>query len=104
MSSNPNQFKSPSADGGNGSAAGAMATSASSGAGRGAAKGRDWRHLANLFESLPPHAIEAEMSLLGSILIDAQVLGDVIFIVKRGEDFYKPANGAIFDAMVALYD
>ena len=65
---------------------------------------RDWRHLATLFESLPPHAIEAEMSLLGSILIDPQVLGDVIFIVRKGQDFYKPANGAIFDAMIELYD
>ena len=65
---------------------------------------RDWRHLATLFDSLPPHAIEAEMSLLGSILIDPQVIGDIIFIVRRGDDFFKPANGAIFDAMVELYD
>src|SRR5262245_15105106 len=65
---------------------------------------RDWRHLATLFDSLPPHAIEAEMSLLGSILIEPQVLGDVIFIVKKGDEFFKPANGAIFDAMVELYD
>lgn len=67
-------------------------------------RGRDWRQLSKLLESLPPHAIEAEMSLLGSVLLDAQVLGDVIFIVRRGEDFFKPANGAIFDAMVELYD
>ncbi len=66
--------------------------------------GRDWRQLGKLFETLPPHAIEAEMSLIGSILIDPQVIGDVIFIVKKGEDFYKPANGAIFDAMIKLYD
>lgn len=65
---------------------------------------RDWRHLAKLFESLPPHAIEAEMSLLGSILIEPQVLGDVIFTVRKGDEFFKPANGAIFDAMVELYD
>ena len=25
-------------------------------------------------------------------------------IIKGGEDFYKPANGAIYDAMVELYD
>ena len=81
---------------------GAAGARASQPNGNGAA--RDWRHLATLFESLPPHAIEAEMSLLGSILIDPQVLGDVIFIVKKGEDFFKPANGAIFDAMVELYD
>ena len=77
--------------------------SKSGGPGAGGAA-RDWRHLANLFESLPPHAIEAEMSLLGSILIEPQVIGDVIFIVRKGDDFYKPANGAIFNAMVELYD
>src|SRR5262249_36486550 len=67
-------------------------------------RGRDWRQVARLFEALPPHATEAEMSLLGSILIDPQVLGDVIFLVKRGEDFFKPGNGAIFDAVIELYD
>lgn len=65
---------------------------------------RDPKLLARLFESLPPHAMEAEMSLLGSILVDPQCIGDIIFVVKRGEEFYKPAHGAIFDAMVHLYD
>jgi replicative DNA helicase len=65
---------------------------------------RDWRHLSRLFEQLPPHAIEAEMSLLGSLLIEPQVIGDVVMIVRSGEDFFKPANGAIFEAMVELYD
>ena len=31
---------------------------------------RDRRQIAKLFEQLPPHAIEAEMSLLGSMLLD----------------------------------
>ncbi len=62
------------------------------------------QRLARLFDRLPPHAIEAEMCLLGSILIEPRVLGDVTFLVRNGEDFYKPANGAIFDAMVELYD
>jgi replicative DNA helicase len=44
------------------------------------------------------------MSLLGSVLIEPQVIGDVILVVKGGDDFYKPANGAIYDAMVQLYD
>ena len=40
------------------------------GAGRsGSDRVRDWRHLSNLFEQLPPHAIEAEASLLGSMLM-----------------------------------
>jgi replicative DNA helicase len=66
--------------------------------------GRDRRQLARLFESLPPHALEAEMSLLGSMLIEPQVIGDVVMTVRSGDDFFKPANGAIFDAMVELYD
>ncbi len=65
---------------------------------------RDWRHLSQLFEQLPPHAIQAEMSLLGSMLIDPQVVGDVILVLRGGADFYKPANGALYDAMIQLYE
>ena len=103
MSTNPNLP--------NGATTDSAAAIAQSGAPQKSARGkssgngpRDWRHLATLFDSLPPHAIEAEMSLLGSILIEPQVLGDVIFVVKKGDEFFKPANGAIFDAMVELYD
>ena len=71
---------------------------------KGGEKPRDWRHLSRLFESLPPHAIEAEMSLLGSMLIEPQVIGDIVFIVKSGDDFFKPANGAIYNEMIELYD
>ncbi len=44
------------------------------------------------------------MSLLGSMLIDPQIIGDVVLIVRNGEDFFKPANGIIYDTMVELYD
>ena len=71
---------------------------------RTATAARDWRHLAQLFEQLPPHAIEAEMSVLGSMLLDPHVIGDVVSILRAGDDFYKPANGAVFDAMLELYD
>ena len=40
----------------------------------------DMRQLSTLLETLPPHAIEAEMSLLGSILIDPNIIADVIHI------------------------
>lgn len=71
---------------------------------RGRALARDWRHLSKLFEQLPPHTIEAEMSLLGSVLLDPRVIGDVILSIRNGESFFKPANGAIYDAMIELYD
>jgi replicative DNA helicase len=60
--------------------------------------------IGRLFEKLPPHAIEAEMSLLGSMLLDPQVIGEVVQIISKGEDFFKPAHGAVFDAIVELYD
>jgi replicative DNA helicase len=77
---------------------------ARSGSGAREPERRDWKQLSRLLEQLPPHAIEAEMSLLGSMLIDPQVVGDAVLIVRSGEDFFKPANGAIYDAMVELYD
>src|SRR2546426_10795892 len=71
---------------------------------RGGRGERDPQRVARLFEQLPPHAIEAEMGLLGSVLLEPRVLGDVTFIIRDGQDFYKPANGALYDAMVELYD
>jgi len=65
---------------------------------------RDWKELTGLLESLPPHAIEAEISLLGSMLIDPQVIGDVLQVIRTGDDFFKPAHTIIFDALVGLYD
>jgi len=64
----------------------------------------DWRQLSTLLESLPPHAIEAEMSLLGSILIDPNVIADVIQVVTSVDDFFKPTNGEVYGAMCALYE
>jgi replicative DNA helicase len=72
--------------------------------GEGQRRQRDWRHLSSLFEQLPPHSLESEMSLLGAMLIDPQVVGDVVLVVRSGNDFFKPTNGAIYDAMVELYD
>ena len=62
------------------------------------------KEIGKLFEKLPPHAIEAEMSLLGSMLLDPQAIGEVIQIIKSGDDFFKPAHGAIYDIIVELYD
>lgn len=57
-----------------------------------------------LFDRLPPHSIEAEMSLLGSMLLDHKVVGEVIGLVPNSEYFYQQAHGAIFDALVKVYD
>ena len=60
--------------------------------------------LGKLFDRLPPHSIEAEMSLLGSMLLDPQVIADVIGAVRKPEDFYTAAHGHIFRAVIDVYD
>jgi len=64
----------------------------------------DMRDAQRLLDAAPPHAIEAEMSLLGSILIDPKVVGDVVQLVRTSGDFFRPAHGAIFEAMVGIWD
>lgn len=49
----------------------------------------------------PPHDLLAEQSALGGMLMSKDARIDVAGIV-RGGDFYKPAHGVIFDAILAL--
>lgn len=54
------------------------------------------------FDRIPPQAPEAEQSVLGSMLLSKDAVGDVSEIL-RGTDFYKPANETIFDVILDLY-
>ncbi len=50
-----------------------------------------------------PQNVEAEKSLLGSLLLDKDAIIKVADIVKP-EDFYEARHGIIFDTMLALYE
>lgn len=52
---------------------------------------------------VPPQNLDAEMSLLGAILIDDEVVADTSEHV-RPKDFYDKRHGTIFDAMMRLYE
>ncbi len=52
-----------------------------------------------LFDALPPHSREAEMALLGSLLLDPSVVSDVVTIIERPESFYLESHAAIFKAV-----
>ena len=52
---------------------------------------------------LPPQNLEAEQSVLGSILLKESSFGQVIESLKA-EDFYSPAHQIIFNAMIALFE
>lgn len=49
----------------------------------------------------PPHSKEAEQSLLGGLLLDAQSIDDVATLVTPA-DFYVPEHRLIFEAMVRV--
>lgn len=50
---------------------------------------------------IPPNALELETKILGSILIDNQVMNDVLQLIEA-RHFYRPAHGTIFQAMINL--
>ena len=54
-------------------------------------------------DRLPPHSREAEVSVLGSMLRDNGVIGDVVQIV-RPENFYFDHHIKIYQGIVALYE
>src|SRR5882757_510976 len=56
-------------------------------------------------DRLPPQSIEAEISVLGAVLITESALDQLqIDVGLRPEDFYFPKHQAIFRAMLALTD
>jgi len=52
---------------------------------------------------IPPQNLDAEMSLLGAVLIDEETLADISEHVKM-HDFYDKRHGLIYDAMMRLYE
>jgi len=52
---------------------------------------------------VPPHNLEAEQAILGSILINNDALNQVVGIMS-GEDFYTEAHARIFEGMLTLYN
>lgn len=52
---------------------------------------------------VPPQNLDAEMSLLGAVLIDDEVLADISEHV-RAKDFYDKRHGIIYGAMMRLYE
>ena len=56
-----------------------------------------------LMSRQPPQSLEAEQSVLGSILIDSRCVADVIGIVKP-EDFYLQQNREIYETIYTMFN
>jgi replicative DNA helicase len=52
---------------------------------------------------VPPQNVDAEMSLLGAVLIDEEVLADISEHVKP-RDFYDKRHAVVYDGMMRLYE
>ncbi len=52
---------------------------------------------------MPPHNVEAEESVLGSVMLSPDA-ANIAFEKLQAEDFYKPAHQAIFEAVASLFD
>ncbi|MGR4066079.1 MAG: replicative DNA helicase [Vulcanimicrobiaceae bacterium] len=55
------------------------------------------------FDRIPPNNVEAEMALIGSVLVDRELMGTVGEIV-RPSDFYAHVHETIFTALAHLFD
>jgi replicative DNA helicase len=52
---------------------------------------------------LPPQNLEAEQCVLGSMLLDRDVIGEVLLDLTDN-DFYLPAHAEVFRTLIGLYD
>jgi replicative DNA helicase len=53
-------------------------------------------------DRVPPHNLEAEESLLGSMMLSASAIGDAADVV-RSNDFYREAHRLVYEAILSLY-
>ncbi len=56
-----------------------------------------------VFDRVPPQAVDAEMAVLGSILIDNDCVGRVVEILDPSH-FYRTAHQKIFTSAISLYE
>ncbi|MBV9103831.1 MAG: replicative DNA helicase, partial [Candidatus Eremiobacteraeota bacterium] len=54
-------------------------------------------------ERIPPHNLEAEMAVIGSVLVDREMMS-IVNEVLAASDFYSIRHETIFSALVKLYE
>ena len=52
---------------------------------------------------VPPNDADAEMALLGSLLLDGEMVGAVVPLL-RPDDFYRSANRRLYEVVLSLYE
>ena len=55
------------------------------------------------FGRVPPHNLEAEQSVLGAMMLSKQVVGEILEVLRRSDDFYREAHQRIYEAIRDLF-
>ncbi len=56
-----------------------------------------------ILDRLPPHGLEAEKAVLGSLLLDPRKCDEVAVVVRSG-DFYADANQKLYEHLLGMHD
>jgi replicative DNA helicase len=54
------------------------------------------------YERVPPHNVEAEESVLGSMLLSKDAIAEVLELLRE-DDFYRPAHRTVYRSVLELY-
>ncbi len=57
-----------------------------------------------LQDRLPPHDLAAEIAVIGSMIIDPQVIGPVCMVLTKHEAFYKEEHQILFKVLQDLFE
>ena len=58
----------------------------------------------NMIERLPPQSQDAEMAVLGSMLLSPEAVSRSVEIISDEENFYSSAHRKIFRGIINLYE
>lgn len=60
-------------------------------------------NIENMLYKVPPHSVEAEQSVLGSMLLDKEAILTVLEVLDS-EDFYKEAHMEIYECIINIFN
>jgi replicative DNA helicase len=52
---------------------------------------------------VPPHSLDAEIAVIGAVLLDNESLNTIVEILQA-DDFYKSSHKYLFEAIISLYE
>ncbi len=67
------------------------------------ARGGQSREASEILDRLPPHSLDAERGVLGSLLLDPEMC-DEVALVLESHDYYVPAHQTLYGHVLAMHN